>query len=179
MLPFPDREIWKPWMRTQLDAEFAVLLWRGCPYNCTYCSNHALRKVAGGKYTRLRSPGNILEEIVVLHEKYPLKRIYLEVETIAVQKTWAIELCSQLEAFNVTIDNPLYYACNFRISPQSVDEKLFIAFKKANFYRIKSAWNQVVKKFGVKCSSETIQTRTSWMPFPWPVNTGYLSMYLT
>ena len=136
MLPFPDREIWKPWMKTQLDAEFAVLLGRGCPYNCTYCSNHALRKVAHGKYTRFRSPDNILKEIDFLYNNYPLQRIYLEVETIAVNKTWAIELCSQLEAFNVTIDNSLYYSCNFRISSQPVDEKLFIAFKKANFYKI-------------------------------------------
>lgn len=136
MLPFPDREIWKPWMKTQLNAEFAVLLGRGCPYNCTYCSNHALREIAHGKYTRSRSPENILKEIAFLYNNYPLQRIYLEVETIAVNKIWAIELCSQLEAFNVTIDNSLNYGCNFRISPQAVDEKLFIAFKKANFYKI-------------------------------------------
>lgn len=133
ILPFPDREMWKPWMKTQLDDEFSVLLGRGCPYNCTYCSNHELRKVANGKYTRFRSPENILEEIAFLYNNYPLKRIYLEVETIAVNKTWAIELCSQIEAFNIKIDDPISYACNFRISSQSIDEKLIIALKKANF----------------------------------------------
>jgi len=99
MLPFPDREIWEPWMKEQLDAEFAVLLGRGCPYNCTYCSNHALRKVARGKYTRFRSPENILKEVAFVYNNYPVQRIYFEVETIALNKTWAIELCSQLEAF--------------------------------------------------------------------------------
>lgn len=136
MLPFPDREIWEPWMKTQVDAEFAVLLGRGCPYNCTYCSNHALRKVARGKYTRFRSPENILQEIAFLYNNYPLQRIYLEVETIAANKTWAKKLCSQIEAFNVTIDKSLSYACNFRISSQSIDEKLIADLKKANFSRI-------------------------------------------
>ncbi|MFC1490935.1 B12-binding domain-containing radical SAM protein [Candidatus Latescibacterota bacterium] len=135
-LPFPDREMWKPWMKEHLDAEFALLLGRGCPYNCTYCSNHALRTVAGGKYTRVRSPENILKEVAFLYNNYPLKKMYFEIETIAVNKTWAIELCNQLKAFNVTIDNALSYSCNFRISPNSVDEKLFIAFKNANFNKI-------------------------------------------
>ena len=122
-------------MKEQLDAEFAVLLGRGCPYNCTYCSNHALRKIARGKYTRFRSSENILKEVAFLYKNYPLQRMYFEVETIAVNKTWALELCSQLEAFNATIDNSLSYSCNYRISPQSIDENLFIAFKKANFYK--------------------------------------------
>lgn len=136
MLPFPDREIWEPWMKPQLDAEFAVLLGRGCPYDCTYCSNHALRNVAHGRYTRFRSHENIIKEIAFLHDNYSPRRIYLEIETIAVNKTWPMELCSQLEAYNLTIDNALQYGCNFRISPQSVDENLFAAFKKANFYKI-------------------------------------------
>lgn len=136
ILPFPDREMWKPWMKDQRAVEFSLLLGRGCPYNCTYCSNHVLRKVAGGKYTRFRSPDNILKEVVFLYNNFPLRRIYFEVETIALNKTWALELCKQLEAFNKTIDNALSYGCNFRISPQSIDEKLFIAFKKANFYGI-------------------------------------------
>ncbi|MDM8553366.1 radical SAM protein [Desulfococcaceae bacterium HSG7] len=136
MLPFPDREIWKPWMKEQRDAQFSVLLGRGCPYSCTYCSNHALRKVTRGKYTRFRSPENILKEVAFLYNNYPLRRIYFEVETIAANKTWAIELCRQLEAFNATTDHSLSYGCNFRISPQSMDEELFMAFKKAHFYGI-------------------------------------------
>ena len=123
-------------MKTQINAEFAVLLGRGCPYNCTYCSNHALREIAQGKYTRNRSPENILKEIAYLSSNFPLKRIYLEVETITVNKNWVVELCNQLEAFNLTLDTPLSYGCNIRISPGTLDEELFIAFKKANFYKI-------------------------------------------
>ncbi len=136
LLPFPDREMWKPWMKAQLDDDLAVLLGRGCPYDCTYCSNHALRKVAHGRYVRMRSPENILQEVSFLHENYQYRRIYFEVETIALHKTWMIELCSQLATFNSTIHHLISYGCNFRISPQSMDENLFIALEQANFSRI-------------------------------------------
>ena len=136
ILPFPDRDMWKPWINEQNDAELAVLLGRGCPYDCTYCSNHALRKAAGGKYVRMRSPENILKELSFLHENYPNLRIYFEVESFALDKSWALELCRQIKAFNATINNTISYGSNFRISRQSLDENLFIAFEQANFHRI-------------------------------------------
>jgi len=136
-LPFPDRTIWMPWMKEQLGAELAVLLGRGCPYDCTYCCNHALKKVAPGKYVRFRSPENIIKEVAFLHATYPTQsRIYFEVESIALNKAWLMEFCKQLEAFNATIDNFISFDCNFRITPQSSDEKVFLALKKANFYKI-------------------------------------------
>lgn len=136
-LPFPDRTMWKPWMKEQVGAELAVLLGRGCPYNCTYCCNHAIKKVAPGKYVRMRSPENIIKEVAFLHKEYPTQQqIYFEVESIALNKSWLIEFCTKLEVFNATVDNSIFYGCNFRISPQSIDEKIFIALKKANFYKI-------------------------------------------
>lgn len=136
-LPFPDRTIWMSWMKEKLGAELAVLLGRGCPYGCTYCCNHALKKVAPGKYVRFRSPENIIKEVAFLHTTYPTQsRIYFEVESIALNKAWLIEFCKQLEAFNAMIDNFISYGCNFRISPQSIDENIFLALKKANFFKI-------------------------------------------
>lgn len=136
-LPFPDQAMWKPWMKEQIGAELAVLLGRGCPYNCTYCCNHAIKKVASGKYVRMRSPGNIIKEVASLHKEYPAQRqIYFEVESVALDKSWLMEFCAKLQDFNSTVNNSIFYGCNFRISPQSIDEKIFIALKKANFYKI-------------------------------------------
>ena len=84
-LPFPNREIWFEWMGESTDSRFSILLGRGCPYLCTYCANHALRQITDGKYVRFRSPGNIVEEIQYLQEKYPENRDYFfEVETFEV-----------------------------------------------------------------------------------------------
>jgi len=136
-LPFPDREMWRPWIKEQPGAELAVLLGRGCPYNCTYCCNHVLKKVTDGKYVRFRSPENIIKEIAAVHaEFFDKSKMYFEVESIALDKEWLFEFCRQLEVFNATIDNSISYGCNFRISPQSKDEKIFSALKKANFNKI-------------------------------------------
>lgn len=137
ILPLPDREMWKPWVKEQTArSEMYLLVGRGCPYDCTYCSNHAIRKVAHGRYVRMRSPENIIQEIAFVHDNYPARRIFLEAEAIALDKTWALEFCRQLEAFNATIGNALSYGCNFRVSRQSMDERIFIALEKANFNKI-------------------------------------------
>ncbi len=149
-IPFPDREMWKPWIHARNDDELAVLLGRGCPYGCTYCSNHAIKKVAEGKYVRMRSPENILKELEVVRNDFPYNRVYFEVESIALDKSWTFELCDQLKTFNKTINNSLSYGCNFRISPQSMDETIFIAFKEANFYRI---------NIGLESGSERIRRK--------------------
>ncbi len=136
-LPFPDRAMWSPWIKGQRGDELTVLLGRGCPYDCTYCCNHAIRKVSTGKYVRFRSVDDVIEEIRFLHAEYPTKsKIYFEVESISTNKAWLADLCAKMEAFNSTINNSIAYGCNYRISPQSTDDNLFMALKKANFYKI-------------------------------------------
>lgn len=62
-LPLPDREMWLPWIDEESLDLPSVLLGRGCPYSCTYCSNHAVRRLASGAYVRFRSPASIIDEI--------------------------------------------------------------------------------------------------------------------
>lgn len=135
-LPFPDREMWRPWIKDDLNDEVTLLAGRGCPYDCTYCSNHAIRRVARGKYVRMRSPENIIREIASIYGAAPQRRIFLEAESIALDKQWAFDFCGKLAAFNRTIGDAVSYGCNFRISRQSVDEGLFAAFGSAGFKSI-------------------------------------------
>lgn len=136
VFPPPDRDMWKPWIKNDINDEITVLVGRGCPYDCTYCSNHAIRTVSKGKYVRMRSPGNIIRELASLHDSYPQRRIYLEAEAIALDKKWAFDFCDELASFNASIGNAISYGCNFRVSPQTMDENLFAAFERANFYKI-------------------------------------------
>ncbi|MEI6807728.1 MAG: radical SAM protein [bacterium] len=136
-LPFPDRDMWTPWIREKAGARVSVFLGRGCPFQCTYCSNHALAKLADGKYVRFRSPANIISELRSIHEKYPDKDyIYLEVETIALDKKWLMALCTSLREFNASLTTPIAFSCNYRIAPQSMDEEIFVALEKANVISI-------------------------------------------
>ena len=133
MLPFPDREIWTPWVYETAIQRHVVLLGRGCPFGCTYCSHHVTRKLAPGKYVRFRSPDNILAEIKHLAKQdLKIDTIYLETETILLNKQWLLSLCARLTEFNRSHHHPIEYACNIRICPQCKDETIFAALAEAN-----------------------------------------------
>jgi radical SAM superfamily enzyme YgiQ (UPF0313 family) len=131
-LCFSDREIWQEWI-LEPNTKPTVLLGRGCPFDCTYCSNHKLRKVSTGKYVRMRSPENILSEIRELYRnRKEINEIYLEVETIAIDLDWLEKLCSQLETFGKETDFKVKFGTNLRIFPKLNTEFVFDQFKRAN-----------------------------------------------
>lgn len=132
-LPFADRAIWKQNERTDGYCNFKVTLGRGCPFNCTYCSNHALRKIASGKYVRMRSPEHVLAEIEQLSNDNPdMRELYLEVETISSVPGYAEKLCTELELFNRQRPQPLEFGCNLRVTPSLDADEIFAHFKRAN-----------------------------------------------
>lgn len=135
ILPFPDIDIWIPWLNKTPEKHngITILLGRGCPFMCTYCCNHALKKLAQGNYVRFRSAENIIKEIKEINNKYPnIQNIYLEVETIGVNIKWAEDFCHELGKFNKSIDNQISYRVNLRIIPNMDYDNLFDIFKKAN-----------------------------------------------
>lgn len=132
-LPFPDREIWHDWVREGPRTRQVVLPSRGCPYNCSYCSNHALRKLAAGKSVRLRAPVNILQEIQQLKQRYPeTTDIHLESETIAINLNWLNELTEQIRVFNDQLDKKISFATNFRVARPFLTDQVFAALERAN-----------------------------------------------
>lgn len=153
-LPFPDREIWENYIDYEYNyfsENISVLLGRGCPYSCTYCCNHSIRQIAKGRYVRFRTPKNIIEEIRLIHKKYPLeKKIYLEVESFGVNKKWAFEICNELEKFNKEINDPIEFGLNIRITPGFDFEKLFYACRKANVLYL---------NIGLESGSEKVRTQ--------------------
>lgn len=134
MLPFPDRAMWQRWMDQKEPEVCSLLLSRGCPYHCSYCCNHALRKTAPGIYVRHRSPGNIIAEIKEILMEFPkMKEIFLETETVVSNVRWCLELCAGLKDFNATLSRPLSFGANFRIIPHNDLDRIFSALKGANF----------------------------------------------
>jgi len=132
-LPFPDRYMWQKWIKNGPGARHALLLGRGCPFDCTYCCNHVLKTIAPGKYTRFRSPENIVEEIKDIALNFPLNNeIYLEVESVGIDINWAMKLCNRLRDFNLAQARPYSFGVNLRIT-RNIDLKTLLPeFKKAN-----------------------------------------------
>jgi radical SAM superfamily enzyme YgiQ (UPF0313 family) len=114
-LQYVNRRMWEPWI--QNPAMFpAVLLGRGCPFSCSYCSNHAMRKLSQGRYTRFRSPKHIVSEIAEICSTYPdVDCVYLEVETIAHRRE-VYPLLSELERFNATRESKVTFGLNFTVT---------------------------------------------------------------
>lgn len=150
ILPFPDRKIWQKWIRYP-ETRHVIFLGRGCPYQCTYCCNHVLKKIAPGNYVRFRSVDNIMRELKKLIIEFPkTKEIYFEIETIGININFAIELCLELEKVNEVIEHKLSYGINLRITPKINFEPLFQALNRANFRFI---------NIGIESGSERIRTQ--------------------
>lgn len=132
-LPFIDRVMWQPWVNRH-DIH-SLLLGRGCPFKCTYCSNHILSASSEGKYVRFRSHENVIAELSAMILRFPmLKRVYFEVETFGANIKYAMGLCEALTAFNLTLEKPLIYGINLAVTKKvSQNIALLEAMKKANF----------------------------------------------
>ncbi len=87
-LPYPDHDdrshivyhhhclqpisdpVWRSYIPGFMDTHY-VMSSRGCPHNCTYCCNSALRKVAAGPYLRRRSPEHFVGEMEQIKNRFP------------------------------------------------------------------------------------------------------------
>lgn len=116
-LPIPDRDMWQRWI-AKPESRLSILLGRGCPYVCTYCSNHALKETAEGSYVRMRSAENIIREISEMKRQFPwAQQIYMEVETFGGGKIdAALDFCKRLEEYNKSAHEKMLFGINFRVA---------------------------------------------------------------
>lgn len=136
-LPFPDRDMWRPWVDDNPGSRLSILLGRGCPFNCSYCSNHALRKIAPGIYVRVRSIPNIIRELreLITQEK-TLLPIHLEIETIGVDQKWTIDVAHAIERLLAQTRINATFSTNLRITPNADFTRVFRSFRKAHIQAV-------------------------------------------
>lgn len=149
-LPYIDRDMWEPWIANSKDMP-SILLGRGCPFRCAYCSNHAMAKISPGKYVRFRSPENVINEINCITEKNPsLESIYLEIETFGAILEYTFNMCKKLEEFNATRQKPISFGVNLAVTRNIVNNTgLLEAFNRANITFV---------NIGLESGSERIRT---------------------
>lgn len=95
-LPFPDRRIVAfQEIIDSCNTEPVFLASRGCPYNCTFCSNSAIKKLYEGKgvYVRKRSPENVIREIGELRSEYKFETVNFYDECFGYDRKWLKRFC--------------------------------------------------------------------------------------
>ena len=136
-LPFPDRELFNyenilgryEHVAESNIAEF--ITGRGCPFNCTYCCNHTLRKIYknNGKFIRRRSVENVLAEIREVTQKYKVEKILFDDDTFTLHSEWIDEFCDK---YSEEFKYP--FICNAH--PTTITEELTVKLKKAGCEQI-------------------------------------------
>lgn len=122
-LPFPDRSIFLDRnLAANQKTRLTVMASRGCPFNCSYCCNHALKHVYPNskRYTRFRSPENVIQEIEMeLGRRPDIETVRFDDDILALNKSWLKEF-SALYRSRVCLP----FICNARadlLSEESVE----------------------------------------------------------
>lgn len=135
-LPIPayhllNMDDYKYWYRLLTEFEFEknsipfshMITSRGCPNNCAFCASRAL----WGKTYRCRSPGNIIDELKILKDRYKRKVIDITDDTFTLDKKRTIKLCNLIRKEDFDIS----FICCTRAN--LFDKEIATALKKAGF----------------------------------------------
>jgi radical SAM superfamily enzyme YgiQ (UPF0313 family) len=126
-----------------------IMASRGCPYSCSYCSNHALKKALHGTYVRFRSVDNVLEEIDLRMKQYygkGLKYLYFFDDTFILDKEFVSEFCKRLK------DKGYHKLIRWNVNVRAnlVDDDLLKKMKDAGCYQV---------RMGVEAGNESIRNK--------------------
>ena len=121
-LPLPDRDPfhWKKY------PQWSLITSRGCPYSCTYCSSTKFWR----NQIRFRSADNVFEEILLLKNRYHVKRLYILDDTFGVNKEQITILLNKMIENHINLE----WACLTRA--EIMDKEYMDLFKRAGCVQI-------------------------------------------
>ncbi|MBI4514995.1 MAG: radical SAM protein [Deltaproteobacteria bacterium] len=107
-IPWPDWELFPidPYLAENISfgASFGrnmpIMASRGCPYQCTFCSNAAMWTT---RYS-IRSPENVLAEIEKYRRKYDITGLQFYDLTAIIKKDWIVAFCGLMAERGIRLD---------------------------------------------------------------------------
>ncbi|MFH1539100.1 MAG: radical SAM protein [bacterium] len=95
-LPFMDREAINYKRTIFLNSNYiTTIAGRGCAGNCTFCANPRLRRVGKGKWVRIRSVDNVLEDFDQLRRKFHFSYVNFRDDNLCAHREWLMEFCEK------------------------------------------------------------------------------------
>ena len=110
------------------DPQTHMLVSRGCPFDCNFCSNPVWK--LSKPWIRMRTPENIATEVQLLYEK-GVREIYMTSDEFNVREKWALDVCAAIKALGL---KKLYFQCNLRAD--KVSGNLAQAFSDINLWLV-------------------------------------------
>jgi len=141
-LPFPDREIFD--YQGIIDSDFgqaSFIFSRGCPFNCSYCSNHAFHRIYGEPYVRMRGVDKALGEIEHVASRYRFDTIVFDDDTMTADKRW-------LKEFLNGYRKHFHYPFDLNIRVETVDKEIFPLLKESGCRKV---------SIGIECGNEKLR----------------------
>jgi radical SAM superfamily enzyme YgiQ (UPF0313 family) len=141
-MPFPDKELFYDKV-PMFEETYTALSSRGCPYDCTYCSNSMYHKTYCNEkiHIRKRSVGNLLEELTRVKARGKSKLIVFNDEVFGSSVKWLEEFADRYPS---EVGIPFY--CS--LHPATVKKKIVDLLKKSG------CWSLAI---GVQSGSERIR----------------------
>ena len=129
-IPFADRELYDYGKIIKSNYDRADFMFsRGCPFDCTYCSNHKIRHLQDGQYVRFRSVDNVIREIKDVVSRYNIRVIFMQDDTFTMKKDWVYEFCKK---YKKEIGIPFM----MHTRPEVVTKEMFDKLKDAGCFRV-------------------------------------------
>ncbi len=139
--------------------ESSLLISRGCPYQCAFCSQPIWKY--SKPWVRARSVDNVCAEIDVLYER-GVREIYLSSDELNFNEKWAIDLCEGIASRGY---GGLYFQCNIRAD--KVSKALADALAEMNCWLvhigIESANDRVLAGIGKRITVAQIEKATKFL----------------
>jgi radical SAM superfamily enzyme YgiQ (UPF0313 family) len=129
-IPIPDRSVVFDTDEYLRDAKIKHFLnTRGCPYNCSYCFNHALEEIyrksnVSARRVRFHSVDRVIEEVNQVKDEYGLELVRFVSDIFVLSRDWLREFA---ERFPAEVGLP--FSCNVRAN--LIDDEVAGLMKKA------------------------------------------------
>lgn len=96
-LPLPDRAlIYDKHTPTRTSPIKHFMASRGCPYNCTYCFNHAWYQIYKREKRGIQTPvDHVIQEVLWVKERYPLEQVVFLDDLFIIFVDWLEEFAEK------------------------------------------------------------------------------------